>query len=639
MFLQLALLAGQMWLGELTRARPKRTSFEEFQQNNAPSEIRPIPYLAGEEEITPQRIWFGDFLQRAVERDSKWTDFLWGGALAALLDFITVAYRSYIGEVFLLCYGPDTHVERIFIQERIMFNANGVDNAGGGFLIDDPQAWGGDQPPGEGGEYAWCDVTRGNYTDHTNAYLESLLSTPPNKTPSLRGISALVKRGPSGFTESGYFDAGGVGHTPRLKEWKFVCRRHPANLAPGFHKVGKNANPMEVYFEHATSIEYGARCPIEKINVASWQAAAEQLYNEGLGWSGKIENPTSPREVCKNIQEQCDLIMDPSPSLGLTARLIRRDYSFGSLPVINQDVIAKDSRLVYIPGTYDDTLNKIIIPFGDQDNNFKQRPGLYIDPANQSIQGGRVVPRTNEYLGVADSTLANTLATRDGRAVSIPRGPLPLSVIPSFGRDRYRGEVVRFEWANPTFSLVMRIHAVTKPSSDSPNYGLDLLEDQFATGARTVGDPGPTDHTDPGDIYNTDPPSATWDTTDFPPDGLIQITRELNDGTLSTSIRGGIIFGSYAGGGQYARLYVTEPGGIQTLSPIKIPADANNEGTFDWPALTTGTYEFCVETYNLGQQTNGVKVCASITVTDLNLRLLEDGSTRLLEDGSARLTE
>jgi len=628
-----------MWLGELTRTRPKKTTFEEFVQNNAPNEARPIPYLAGTEEITPQRIWFGDYKQRAVERDSRWTDYLWAGLSAAILDTITVAYRSYIGEVFLLCYGPDTHIDQIFIRDRIMYNGNGADNAGGGFLLDDPQAWGGDQPPGEGGEYCWIDVTRGNYTDHANAYLQSLLVTAPNKLQSLHGISCLVKRGFSGFTESGYFDAGGVGHQPALKEWKVVGRRQPNNLLTGFHKIGKNANPMEVYYEHTTSQDYGARCPIEEINISSWQAVAVQLAEEELGWSGKIENATSPREVCRNIEEQCDLIVDPSPSLGLTARLIRRDYSFGSLPILSRDVIAKEARVVYLPGTYEDTINKVSVTFGDQNNNFKQRPAVYIDPANQVIQGGRIVPRTNEYVGVADSTLGNMLATRDGRALAVPRGPMQVPVLPSFGRLRYRGEVIRFEWTNPTFSLVMRVQKVRKPSSHVPTYALDLIEDQFATGARTFGEPGATSHGDPGEALNTAPPSASWNSAEFLPDGLTLTALELNGGSVGMFITGGIVFGSYGPGGQYARIYVTEPGGSQTLSPIRLAPDANNKAEFQWPALTVGEYEFCIETYSLRSVTNAVKVCASIIVTEIDLRLLEDGTTRLLEDGTARITE
>jgi len=55
--------------------------------------------------------------------------------------------------------------------------------------------------------------------------------------------------------------------------------------------------------------------------------------------------------------------------------------------------------------------------------------------------------------------------------------------------------------------------------------------------------------------------------------------------------------------------------------------------------LTTGTYEFCLQTYSLHFATNEVLVCAEIEVTVPDVRLLEDGSTRLLEDGAVRILE
>lgn len=643
MFLPIALLTAQMWLGEITRQRPKKISFDDFKKDNAPSETRPIPYVAGTVQVTPSRIWFGDFSARAVERDSHWTDYLWAGEAAVLLDTITVAYRYYCAEVFALSFGPDTHVEQWFVGDRLMFQATpGSDNAGGGFLVDDPQAWGGDQPPGEGGQYAWCDITRGNYSDPTNTYIESILSELPNRTPSLRGVSALIVRARSGFEESGYFAAGGVGFTPRFKESKATLRRQPNNLATGFHKMGRHANPMEVFYEHATSNEYGARCPVDELNIDSLQSVAQQLYEESngdftSGWSGKIENPTSPIEVCKNVLAQIDGVADPSPSLGLTIRLIRRDYSFGSLAVLNQSNITTVDH--YDPGTYEDTINKVIVPFKDPENNFAERPGIYIDPANQMIQGGRVVPQTQNYLGVGDYATANMLATRDGRALSIPRPPLLCSVMPAAGKLRYLGEAVKFEWQSPTFSKVMRITAITPPSPKDTDYQLELVEDQFATGVRTFGEPVGTGHTDPSAGLDVAPPSASWDDVLLPPGGLAQVVVENADGSLTSFIEGALLFGSYAPGGQFARIYVTEPSGTQTLSPVQLAPGDDNRASFRWPALATGTFEFCVQTYSLHFVTNGVRVCAEIDVTLPELRLLEDGTTRLLEDGTARILE
>lgn len=607
MFWQIALLSAQMWLGEVTRKRPQRTKFEDFVHDNAPSEIRPIPYAGGTIELTPTRQWFGDFSQRAVERDSHWTDYIWAGALAFLLDTITVAYRSYIGEMFPLCWGPNTHVERILINERPVFAATpGTDNAGGGFLIDDPQAWGGDQPPGEGGEYAWCDVTRGNYTDLANAYLESLLTTPPNKTPALHGVSTLIKRGPSGFTESGYFHAGGVGVIPKLKEWKVVVRRQPDNLATGFNRIGRHMNPMEVIYEWSTSLEYGAKIPLEELNLDNWRSVAEALYSENNGWSGRIETAgTSPQQVVQDVLAQIDAVAEPSPSLGLTVRPIRRNYSFGSLRILNQSNITKVDR--FTPGTYEDTKNKVQTEFPDQNNDFKGRKALYIDPANQLIQGGRVVPQSQSFLGVADFDQANTISTRDGRALALPRAPLECFVFPSWGRLTYRGEVVLFEWESPSFSIVMRVLSITPNGPDEKDYRLVLIEDQFATGLRTFGDGGESLHVDPGGDLDTPPPSATIDSLT-----LRMVLTNTNE--FVPTITGVVTFGAY-GAGQYGRIYVTEPGGVQTLSPIRIAPDGSNQATFTWPANAVGEYEFCVQTFSWRGATNGVKVCDTIDVS------------------------
>jgi hypothetical protein len=159
----------------------------------------------------------------------------------------------------------------------------------------------------------------------------------------------------------------------------------------------------------------------------------------------------------------------------------------------------------------------------------------------------------------------------------------------------------------------MRVQAITKPSSSNPNYILDMIEDQFATGARTFGEPAETDHDDPGEGLDTPPPSASWDTTLLAPDGLEVATIIGNGGQLLTTIHGAVIFGDYDFG-QVGRIYTTEPGGIELLSPLRLQPDANNKAEFTWPVAAEGEYQFCIETYNLRNETNGTKVCASLEV-------------------------
>jgi len=186
--------------------------------------------------------------------------------------------------------------------------------------------------------------------------------------------------------------------------------------------------------------------------------------------------------------------------------------------------------------------------------------------------------------------------------------------VPSWGRLRSLGDVIKFKWSSPTFSKVMRITAIQPGNSDDPDYEVTLIEDQFATGARVSGEPVGTGHVDPGAGLDVAPPSASWDEALLPPDGLTVEIVETNSGQFQAVIRGAIIFGFYAPGGQFARVYVTEPSGAQALSPLYLAPDANNKDEFTWPASGEGTYEFCIQTFSLRLATNAVKICASIEV-------------------------
>src|SRR6185503_15737744 len=103
---------------------------------------------------------------------------------------------------------------------------------------------------------------------------------------------------------------------------------------------------------------------VDELNIPALQAAAETLYNEDNGWSGKISAQSQPIEVVNNVLEQIDAVFDPSPSLGMTLRLIRRDYSIGSLRTLDQDTVTAVDN--FSPGTYDDTINKVEVPCFDQ---------------------------------------------------------------------------------------------------------------------------------------------------------------------------------------------------------------------------------------------------------------------------------
>lgn len=90
------------------------------------------------------------------------------------------------------------------------------------------------------------------------------------------------------------------------------------------------------------------------------------------------------------------------------------------------------------------------------------------------------------------------------------------------------------------------------------------------------------------------PPDISFNTTDFPPDGLVKTTT----GTLGiTSVRGGAIFGEsiYP---QYAKVSVKRPGDTDFQQITTITPDSSFEATFEFIASVDGPYLVQLEVCN-----------------------------------------
>lgn len=603
---QIALIVAQMYLGIITAPRPVKHTFEDLLEANKGDETRPIPYIRGRWKTKPQRIWLGDFSARAVERDSVWSDYLFfGPVFATLLDTITVSYRYYVGQGFALTWGPINRVHQVYVDDLPCAVAPVVDNAGGSLLLDDPGLFGGDNPPGEGGVYGVCDVIAGNYTQGRNTYIQSI----EGNIPALHGVAALVVRGRSGATESGYFSAGVL----NLREWQVELMAWPDVLGTSDAQLpDQSYNRIHAMYEWATNADFGAEYPASQIHLPSWRTAAETVFTEGLGFSGEINTGGSVGNVFDELKASVDAEVYEHPRDGLKIKLIRKDYSIPSLPVL--DYSNTNSIDEYTPGDYADTFNRITLDYINAANNYQPRPAVYEDPANRTLQQ-RSSPKTIQYPGVASAELAQKLVTRDGRALGQPFPPLICNG-GEVARSLWPGDVYKFEWSNPLISKIFRVHARTPGLSydGEKNFKLSSTEDQYSIGMSVFGAPEGTDATNPATIWATAPPSATWDVAEIPPEGLeMQITGGLA-GEQDSFIRGAIEFGVYAGG-QYARVYVTPPGGVETLTPIRLSPDTDNKAQFTWPALIAGAYQFCIQTYSLTGTTNGTKVCETISAS------------------------
>lgn len=107
------------------------------------------------------------------------------------------------------------------------------------------------------------------------------------------------------------------------------------------------------------------------------------------------------------------------------------------------------------------------------------------------------------------------------------------------------------------------------------------------------------------------PPAITFNTTDFPPDGLAQAT----DGASGVAvIQGGVVFGDsvYA---QKATIRLTKRAGVTVNEILKsdLPPNSDGEGVFDFQAWEEGLYTVAVKSCNQWGCTS--EVTADITVS------------------------
>lgn len=127
------------------------------------------------------------------------------------------------------------------------------------------------------------------------------------------------------------------------------------------------------------------------------------------------------------------------------------------------------------------------------------------------------------------------------------------------------------------------------------------------------------------------PPTIAFNTTDFPPDGLVQST----DGTAGiTSIRGGAVFGEspYA---QYAFVRLIKRAGVTVNEQVSIiHPDSNNEAVFEFIASADGLYTVELEVCNQWK-CNTTKPTADIVIGFGTLfGLTTESGSLLLTEGS-----
>lgn len=247
--------------------------------------------------------------------------------------------------------------------------------------------------------------------------------------------------------------------------------------------VTLDMNPAHIIRECLVNGDWGMGYTDDDVDDASFIAAADTLFDEGMGISLLWEKQAALEEFINEIVRHIDAALFVSRSTGkFTLRLLRADYDVGTIPAFDEsniDKITNPSR-----PAFGEMVNSVTVQFwnsltGRDDSVTMQ------DPAGVQQQG-TVINTTIQYQGFTNGTIAAKVAARDHRALSNPF----LSCTIYTGNDARAlevGEVIKLSWAKwSIYNMPMRITGFALSEGRSRSVRLTVVEDVFDTPTTSV---------------------------------------------------------------------------------------------------------------------------------------------------------
>lgn len=328
--------------------------------------------------------------------------------------------------------------------------------------INQPNLFGGDEA-GSGGVVGDFDIYKGTLTQTENDYLTSVLGP----IPGYRGVAYAVSR-------RAY-----LGNDAFLKPVAFVVGVRPNELGTaGKHNINGDANAACAIYQILTNTRWGRGISPSSIDTASFTAAADTLYTEGLGVSLVFDKATPASDMIAELLRHVDGVIYPDPTTGLLKiKLARADYVLGTLTSLNVD--NADAIRVMRP-SWGDTKNTVRVKYTDRASNYSERVASAQDLANVQARGGEVAAEDFDFRGLTSAANAQKAAARVLKAVSYPLAVVELKA----NREAYAlrpGDVFRLTSAPLGITdMACRVTRIRTGDLMDGTIVIDAVEDVFS---------------------------------------------------------------------------------------------------------------------------------------------------------------
>jgi hypothetical protein len=409
-----------------------------------------------------------------------------------------------------LCRGPVDELIEIRGDDKTMFpspNANAVVTNGfvfsppraqqqptitasGTYPINAPNLYGGEKQ--EGGVTGTLTMLMGEATQMPSPALAGIEG---GARPGYRGITSVVFKGRI------------AAMNPYIKPWAFRLRRHlmgwntPVWQSSLVRIGSRGFNPAHIIYQCLTDPEWGAgEDPNAGLDLASFTAAAQTLYNEGLGlclrWVMQDSIGAFIRLVQDHISGVC--VVDPTTNKTML-KLLRGDYDAAAMvkdptAIIDEGDIVEMTSYQY--PVINESVNEVTVNYVDVTTN-KSGAVTYQNLANVQAQG-KVVSESVTYNGAWNADLAARLAARDCHTKSALLIKGETKIKARRWQDVKVGDVKLLSWSREKCALMpIRILEVNYGDAEARTVTISWAQDQFGVPQGTYVQAPPSQWTPP----------------------------------------------------------------------------------------------------------------------------------------------
>jgi len=440
----------------------------------------------------------------------------------------------------------------LYYDEKKFWSGNVTENTV--LRINQPNLFGG--PKEEGGLAGDVHVLMGADGQVLSPFLASKLTGQPG-VPGFRGITSLFFTGFEGSRRGFYWTA----NQPYIKTiWATVSYK-PVGLTSSIAEFPDGTvNPAHVIYEAMTDPQLGMGAPAGLFDIATWNAGAQTLWNEGLGVALAWINQSSVEQIVKDLQELINGWVFQHPRTGKwTLKLIRDDYDKATLRTITpNDAIFSNFQRKGLG----ETVNEIVATWTNPENEQEETVTVH-DNGNLAAQGA-IVSDSKNYYAVRTAALATKLAQRDIRVASAPLCACD-AVLNRKYWDLVPGDVVKVTWPDYGLNeLVMRVGKVDYGMPGNQAIKVNLVEDVFAI---------------PVGSYVT-PPSSGWTDPSEPPAPIPAVLQQVV--TLPSYFLANLMDASSLEDPEVRAGVLVTQTGQDTFSYNLLSLIANSAGTQEW---------------------------------------------------------